>query len=204
MARKIAKCRLCRREGVKLFLKGSRCFSPKCPLERKGAVPPGMHGTRSSFRKSEYSFQLREKQKAKRLYGLRERQFKNYYQKIADAANRGEEFLRQLEKRLDNVVYRLGFAPSRSAARQLVRHGHIWVGNRKVRIPSRQVKVGEKVILAEKAAKIPYIAAWLKSDYRPPAWLKRKANQGEVLRLPKRSEMPPDVDESLIVEFYSR
>ncbi len=204
MARKIAKCRLCRREGVKLFLKGSRCFSPKCPLEKKGAVPPGVHGVKSSFRKSEYSFQLREKQKAKRLYGVRERQFKNYYQKVADADNRGEELLRQLEVRLDNVVYRLGFAPSRSAARQLVRHGHIWVGDQRVKIPSYQIKVGDKVVLAKKAAQIPYITAWLKGDYKTPPWLKRKVNQGEVIRLPKREEMPPEIDESLIVEFYSR
>lgn len=159
---------------------------------------------KSSFKKSEYGLQLREKQKAKRLYGVRERQFKNYYQKVAAADNRGEELLRQLEMRLDNIVYRLGFAPSRSAARQLVRHGHILVGNHKVKIPSYQVKVGERVVLSEKAAQIPYIAAWLKGEYQPPAWLKRKVNQGEITRLPKREEMPPEIDESLIVEFYSR
>ncbi len=204
MSRKIAKCRLCRREGVKLFLKGARCFSPKCPLEKKGAVPPGVHGVKSSFRKSEYGLQLREKQKAKRLYGLREKQFKNYFRQAEEAENRGQAFLQRLEMRLDNIVYRLGFAPSRAAARQQISHGHILVNGQPVRSPSYQVKVKDQIVLKEQAAQIPYLAEFLKSDYQPPAWLKRQHNIGSVVRPPRREEMPAEIDESLIVEFYSR
>ena len=204
MKRKIAKCRICRREGTKLFLKGARCFSPKCPLEKKGAVPPGAHGLRRSFRKSEYGLQLREKQKTKRLYGISERQFKNYYRQLERAENRGTALLINLEMRLDNVVYRLGLAPSRASARQLVGAGHVRVNGHRVKVPSYIVRTGDKIVLGEKAGKIAYIAEWLKSDYQPPAWLKRAGARGEIIRLPAREEMPQDINESLVVEFYSR
>ncbi len=198
------KCRICRREGTKLFLKGARCFSPKCPLEKKGAVPPGVHGLRRSFRKSEYGLQLREKQKTKRLYGVSERQFKNYYLRLQQTENRGMLLLANLEMRLDNVVYRLGFAPSRASARQLIRSGHVQVNGKKVKVSSYAVRIGDKIALGKKAKAITYIAEWLKSDYKPPAWLKKAGVRGEIVRLPVRKEMPQDVNESLVVEFYSR
>jgi small subunit ribosomal protein S4 len=202
------KCRLCRREGVKLFLKGSRCMSAKCPLDKKGAVPPGQHGLKRKRRRpSEYSYQLREKQKAKRFYGVLERQFKNYFQKASKIkkSTRGETLLQMLESRLDNVVYRLGFTPSRSIARQLVRHGHVLVNNKKVDIPSCQLKPEQIISLSSQGLKINHVAKSLKEkDQKIPGWLSKKAAVGKMIRLPKREEIETDIDENLIVEFYSR
>jgi small subunit ribosomal protein S4 len=201
-----AKCRLCRREGKKLFLKGERCFSPKCPIERKGPVPPGQHGQRRRRRLSDYGKQLREKQKAKRLYGVLERQFKNYFQKASQRKEAtGEMLLQLLERRLDNIVFQLGFVPSRSVARQLVSHGHVLVDGKRVNLPSYQLKPGETVSLTPKGLAMEIVKKSLKEDERKrPDWLKRKAAVGKMERLPKREEIENDIDEHLIVEFYSR
>lgn len=207
MARYIdAKCRLCRREGTKLFLKGERCYSPKCPIERKGAVIPGQHGQKRRRRISDYARQLREKQKTKRLYGVLERQFKNYLKKaVKDKETTGEVLLQLLESRLDNVVFRLGLAPSRSVARQLVSHGHVLADGKRVNISSYQVKPGQVVSLASKGLEIDLIKESLaEKDRKIPAWLERKAAVGKMARLPKREEIDVDIDEHLIVEFYSR
>ncbi len=203
-----AKCRLCRREGKKLFLKGPRCFTAKCPIERKGAIPPGQHGYKSLRKKlSVYGLQLREKQKVKRIYGLREEQFKRVFAiatKNPEAT--GVKLLQLLETRLDNVVYRLGFALSRSAARQLVRHGHILVNDKKVTIPSYQVRVGDTIALKSKSTQIKDVALALETtkDKDIVGWLQRKGHQGKILRIPERHEIDGDINEQLIVEFYSR
>lgn len=207
MARyKDAKCRLCRREGVKLFLKGSRCFSPKCPVERRGGVPPGQHGQRFRRRTSEFGLQLREKQKAKRLYGVLERQFRRYFQEAAKVKEAtGTILLQLLERRLDNIVYLLGFAQSRSMARQLVNHGHILVDNKKVDIPSYRVKPGQTISIKSQSLNIsPVKTALAEKDKTIPKWLKRKAAVGKVERLPEREEIETEINEQLIVEYYSR
>lgn len=201
-----AKCRLCRREGVKLFLKGERCYSPKCPIERKGAVPPGQHGQKRRRRLSDYGRQLREKQKTKRFYGVLEQQFENYFKKAAKVKEAtGGMLLQLLESRLDNVIFRLGFVPSRSVARQLISHGHVLVDGKKVNISSYQVKPGQIVTLAPKGLEIEQVKKSLAEKERKiPIWLERKAAVGKVARLPKREEIDVDIDEHLIVEFYSR
>jgi len=201
-----SKCRLCRREGTKLFLKGERCFSPKCPLEKKGAVAPGQHGLKMRRRLSEYGVQLREKQKAKRTYGVLERQFRRYFKKAFKKRGvTGEALLQLLESRLDNVVYRLGFVPSRSVARQLVHHGHILVDGKKVDIPSYQVKPGQVINLNPKAMKIEVVKKSLAEKKKEiPSWLQKKAAVGKIIRLPTREEIGADIAEQLIVEYYSR
>ena len=201
-----AKCRLCRREGVKLFLKGERCYSPKCPIERKGAVPPGQHGARRRRRISEYGQQLREKQKAKRLYGVLERQFRRYIDKAAkNPQATGEVLFQLLESRLDNIVYRLGLVPSRSVARQLVSHGHVYVNDKRVNIASYQVKPGDIVRLGDKAMKIPAVGKnWADRAKNVPEWLQRKGPVGKMVRLPEREEIELGIDDKLIVEYYSR
>lgn len=200
------KCRLCRRERKKLFLKGERCYTLKCPIEKKGAVPPGPHGYRSGLKPSGYGEQLREKQKAKRIYGVLERQFKNYFQKASRAKkNTGEALLQLLESRLDNLAYRLHLTPSRSVARQLITHGHVLVDGQKISLPSFQVKPGQVISLSDKALKIDQIKKHLKgADAKLPEWLSRKAAVGKFNHLPKRDEIETDIDEGLIVEFYSR
>lgn len=200
-------CRLCRREGTKLFLKGDRCFSEKCAIERRN-YPPGQHGqTRPRF--SDYGMQLREKQKVKRIYGLLEKQFEN----TMSAANRmkgrtGENLLSLLERRLDNVVFRLGFATSRAEARQLVRHGHFLMNGRRATIPSMLVRAGTKITLAEKSRQITRIAGALEALERRsvPSWLEiDKDNfEGMVKALPVREEITLPIQEQLIVELYSR
>jgi small subunit ribosomal protein S4 len=201
-----AKCRLCRRLGIKLFLKGKRCTSAKCPIDRKGAVPPGMRGTKVHSRLSEYGTQLKEKQKAKRIYGVLERQFKKYFleaRKVRGAS--GEALLQILESRLDNIVYRLGFVNSRSIARQLISHGHFLVNNKKVNIPSFRVKPGDIISISAKGMKIPQISeTFSEKSAIIPEWLEKKAAIGKVKRLPKREEIESDINEQLIVEFYSR
>jgi small subunit ribosomal protein S4 len=201
-----AKCRICRREGIKLFLKGDRCYSPKCPIERKGALIPGQHGQKRRRRQSDYGRQLREKQKTKRFYGVLERQFKKYFNQAAKKRGEvGERLLELLERRLDNVVFRLGLAPSRSVARQLVSHGHVLVDGKKVNIPSYQTKPGQVISFLPKALAVDLVKKSLDDKERKiPEWLEKKAGVGKVNRLPKRDEVDLEVDEHLIVEFYSR
>jgi small subunit ribosomal protein S4 len=198
------KCRYCRREGEKLFLKGARCYSPKCPIDKKGAVAPGDHGLSSGRRLSEYAKQLREKQKARRMFGLNEKQFKKYIQKAEQEANTGEELMRLLEIRLDNTLYRLGLVPSRETAKQLINHGHVLVNDHKVTIPSYQVKIGDEIRLSERAQKMNKIKEWLEREEESAKWLQRKGFIGKVKRQPERKEMVSNIDESLIIEFYSR
>jgi len=199
------KCRLCRREKMKLFLKGERC-STHCPIEKKGAIPPGQHGLKASTRRqSDYGRQLREKQKVKRIYGLSERHLKNYFQKAFKLKQATTEALFQmLESRLDNVIYRLGFAPSRSLARQLVLHKHVLVDGKKVNIPSYQLKSEQTVSLGDKALALLIIKKALAEKTKTPDWLKKKAAVGQIVRLPKRDEIESDIDDQLIVEYYSR
>lgn len=201
-----AKCKICRREGKKLFLKGDRCYSPKCPVNKKGAVPPGIHGLRRRRRFSDFGQQLREKQKAKRFYGVRERQFKRYFDLATKKkGGAGKFLLRILESRLDNVVYRLGFVSSRSIARQIISHGHIQVDGRKVNISSYQLRPGQVISITTKGLKIENVKKMLANkDYQVPVWLEKKAAVGKVKKLPERSEIDTEVDENLIIEYYSR
>ena len=202
-----ADCRLCRREGIKLFLKGDRCYSDKCAMERR-PYPPGMAGKKRP-RDSEYRIQLREKQKAKRIYGILEKQFRNYYKLASKTVGiTGENLLRLLESRLDNVVYRLGFAASRDEARQNVRHGHFLVDGRRVDIPSYRVKPGQVVAVAEKAKEMSVVKAAIisSSKIEIPGWLEVDVEklQGKVLSLPTRDQIDAPVREQLIVELYSK
>ncbi len=200
------KCRLCRREKTKLFLKGDRCNSPACPLDRRGAVPPGQHGLKTSrSRVSEYGRQLREKQKLKRTYGLLEKQLHHFFKKAQKSKKAaGEVLLQMLESRLDNIVFKLKFAPSRAFARQLISHKHVLVEGKKVNIPSSMVKPGEIISLDEKALKIEEVKKSLQTKEELPAWLKKKAAVGQMVRLPERKEIEGDINEQLIVEYYSR
>ena len=201
-------CKLCRREGVKLFLKGERCYLDKCAFERRGYAP-GMHGQRPSRKPSEYSLQLREKQKARRQYGVLENQFRNYYNRAAQRKGvTGEQLLQVLESRLDTVVQRLGFSPSRKAARQLVRHRHVMVNDRTVDIPSFQVSPGDTIQIREKSRQLESIHESLKrmGEGRQAQWLSvDKVNlSGTFLEHPRREDIPTPVEEQLIVELYSK
>lgn len=200
------KFKLDRREGVNLFLKGKRSSSGKHPIDKKGAVPPGQHGQRVLRRKrSDFGLHLREKQKVKRMYGVLERQFKKYFSDAAkEKGNTGVALLRTLETRLDNVIYRLGFAPSRAAARQLVNHGHVLVNNEKVDIPSFNVKTGDVVTLSDKAQKFPSVPEAIKLRDESPSWLKRQALVGKIVNLPQSEDVEQIANEQLIVEYYSR
>jgi small subunit ribosomal protein S4 len=202
-----ADCRRCRREKMKLFLKGSKCESPKCPIEIR-PYPPGEHG-RGRSKDSEYLLQLREKQKAKRIYGVLEKQFGGYYQEANRKTGKtGEVLLQILETRLDNVVYRSGFAKSRDAARQLVRHGHFLVNGRKVDIPSYRVTVNDIIEVREKSRELtPFVVARAEAGSRPvPAWLEVIPNRMRILvhSLPARQVIDTPVQEQLIVELYSK
>jgi small subunit ribosomal protein S4 len=198
-------CRFCRREGAKLYLKGERCYTPKCAIERR-AVPPGIHGQARRRKTSDYGLQLRAKQKARRTYGLLEKQFRNYFETATrEPGVTGTNLLRHLEVRLDNVVYRLGMGASRKQARQLVTHGHFEVNGKKVNIPSYQVKPGDEVKVRGDAT--PFEVVLEASKVRTvPSWLTFNEDQksGKVLTLPERQEMEQGVEEHLIVEFYSR
>jgi small subunit ribosomal protein S4 len=201
------KCRLCRREGVKLFLKGEKCYSVKCPLERR-KYPPGQHG-QVQRKLQDYGLQLREKQKIKRIYFVLERQFRNYFQEAERLPGlTGENLLRLLETRLDNVVYRLGFAPNRRMARQLVNHGHFLVNGRKVNIPSYRVRPGDVIEVRERSRNIAPMRFLPQNlaHRRVPEWLEMDMEnlRGRVLSLPTRSQIDTDVQEQLVVEFYSR
>ena len=212
MARYIgAVCRLCRREGMKLFLKGERCLSPKCAMERR-AFPPGIHGKKQTFKRktSDYGVQLREKQKARRIYGVMERQFRRYFEE----ANRttgltGINLLSMLERRLDNVVYRLGFADSRAQARQIVRHGHFEGNGRKTDIPSFQVSIGDVISVRQSAVSKTYFkdrAQLMQGTARVPNWLRLNmaGMNAEIVANPAREDTEISLNEQLIVEYYSR
>ena len=202
-----AKCRLCRREGTKLFLKGDRCFTDKCAQERR-PYAPGQHG-RARKKLSEYALQLREKMKVRRIYGVLEKQFRGYFED-ADMAKgvTGANLLVILERRLDNVVYRMGFANSRSQARQLVRHGIFTLNGHKVTIPSLQVRAGDEIAVPEKNRNIPVIAAAQDVLARRgcPAWVEvdGSAFKGVIKALPQRDDIQTPIEESLIVELYSK
>jgi|SRR3989344_5519371 len=201
------KFKLDRREGTNLFLKGKRSLSGKHPLDKKGAVPPGRSAGRFKRRRiSDYALQLREKQKVKRMYGLLERQFKRYFEIASkEKGNRGTKLLEILESRLDNIVYRLGFASSRAQSRQLVSHGHILVNDKKIDIPSYNVKVGDIISLTGAAQKFPLVAEALDLvGQNLPKWLKREGLSGKVLRMTEREELDASINEALIVEYYSR
>ena len=205
-----AVCRLCRREGMKLYLKGDRCLSPKCAIEKKNN-PPGMHGRKATFRRktSDYGLQLREKQKARRVYGVMERQFRRYF---SEASRRkgmtGEQLLSMLESRLDNVIYRFGFADSRAQARQLVRDGHISLNGRRTNIPSALVSVGDKITVYETSRSKTYFKDRLQvmQSTRVPAWLSLDlaAMGGSVVAAPAREDVEIPLNEQLIVEYYNR
>ncbi|MBF8259025.1 MAG: 30S ribosomal protein S4 [Actinobacteria bacterium] len=202
-----AVCRLCRREGIELYLKGDRCFTDKCAIKRRG-YPPGQHGQRRP-KHSDYGVQLREKQKAKRIYGLLEKQFRNYFEKAERMKGKtGDNLLILLERRLDNVVYKLGFASTRRESRQLVRHGHFNVGGRRVNIPSFLVSVGDVVELREKSRKIPSLNESLEAVVRKgiPTWLEldRDNYRGSIKTLPARADIREPIQEQLIVELYSK
>ena len=200
-----SKCRLCRREGVKLYLKGERCFGPKCPIERRGAQPPGQHGKKRTRRLSDYGIHLREKQKVKRTYSVLEKQFRNYYKEaLKSSDNTGERLLQILESRLDNIVFRLGLVSSRSLARQLVNHGHVSVDNKNVSVPSYQVKPDQTISLSNKGSKLKFVLESIEKKTPPAKWLSRKALIGKVDRFPKREELDDSIRENLIIEFYSR
>lgn len=208
MARYIdAKCRLCRREGGKLFLKGEKCFTDRCPVEKR-AYPPGQHGQRRS-RASDYGAQLREKQKLRRIYGVLERQFENYYKEAArHKGSTGEDLLKLLEGRLDNVAFRMGFGSSRTEARQLVRHNAVVVNGRRVNIPSYQVQPNDILEIAQSAREQLRIKAALEAAEQRgfPDWIDvdSKAMKGVYKSAPERSDLPADINESLVVALYSK
>jgi small subunit ribosomal protein S4 len=200
-------CRLCRREGTKLFLKGDRCFSEKCAIERR-AYPPGMHG-QGRVRFSDYGVQLREKQKVQRMYGLLEKQFRQTYRQASSMKGRsGENLLVLLERRLDNVIFRMGYATSRAEARQLVRHGHFRIDGKKVKSPSILAKPGMKVTIRDRSKPVERITAALEAleGKAVPQWLEMDvaAGEGTIKQLPVREDVTLPIEEQLIVEWYSR
>ncbi len=198
-------CKLCRREGEKLFLKGEKCSTEKCPFSKR-SYAPGQHGRLVSRRISEYGIRLREKQKARRIYGLTEDQFEGYFDEASSKKGAtGERLLEFLERRVDNVVYRLGFTTSRQAARQMVRHGGIEVDGRKVNIPSFRVRPGNLIKVRPKYVALAKAALEKFPDRTPPAWLTVTGEiEGKVVALPKREEIDTVLEEHLIVEYYSR
>jgi small subunit ribosomal protein S4 len=201
-------CRLCRRERQKLFLKGTKCFTEKCPVERRG-FPPGQHGQSRRSKVSPYGVQLREKQKVRRMYGLQETQFRNYFTKALKQPGRtGETLVKMLERRLDNVVYRMSLAPSRKAARQLITHGHFLVNTRPVDIPSFLVRAGDTIQVREKSRKLDLIHSSMKrmkeTAMLPWLSLDKATMSGTFLNVPERADIPLNADEQLIVELYSK
>jgi len=203
-----AKCKLCRREGMKLYLKGERCYTDRCAIERR-PYGPGLHGRRRGRKPSDYKLQLREKQKVRAIYGLLERQFRNYF---AEAERRtgitGANLFNLLEKRLDNLVYRMGFAPSRSAARQLVRHKHVMVDGELCDIPSYAVRVGQTIAVREKSRNIPLVLASVKDGAKrerlPFVEVDEKKLEGRLTLEPQMGDLPIPIQENLIVELYSK
>ena len=204
-------CKLCRREGEKLFLKGERCFSPKCAMDKR-AYPPGQHGRQAQWsrsRESDYGAQLRAKQKARRTYGVLEKQFRRYYRQAIKARGlTGLTLLQILESRLDNVIYRMNFASSRAQARQLVTHGHFLVNGRRTDVPSMQIKPGDVIQVREGSRSKTLIKDLMAmaEDKSAPDWITRnvKDMSGGIIRLPERAEIEANLNEQLIVEYYSR
>ncbi len=201
-------CRLCRRERQKLFLKGTKCFTEKCPVERR-AYPPGQHGQGRRQKVSEYGVQLREKQKIRRMYGLMEEQFRNYFEKALRQSGRtGETLVKMLERRLDNTVYRMGFAPSRAAGRQLITHGHLMVNSKVVNIPSFLLNAGDVIQIRDKSKKMEMIHSSMKrmKDSAMLPWLSldKAAMTGTFLNIPERADIPLNANEQLVVELYSK
>ena len=204
-----AVCRLCRREGGKLFLKGDRCYKPSCAIEKRGTNPPGQHGAARRKMLAGYGQQLREKQKVKRIYFILEKQFRNYFEKARRQKGvTGDNLLFMLERRLDNVVYRSGFSTSRRQARQLVNHGHITVNGRKVNIPSFQVKAGDTIAVKDKTHKNAHVeGAWQTAVGRGrPAWITANGKDLAVTiaAMPRREDIDQNINEQLIVELYSK
>lgn len=203
-----SKCRLCRREGCKLSLKGERCLSAKCPLEKKGAVIPGMHGLKNVKKPTDYGIQLRAKQKAKRIYGIQETQFRNYYDKAKKLKGLvGDNLLTLVEKRLDNVLFLSGLALSRSSAKQIVSHGHVLVNDKRINIPSCELKIGDEISLDAKIIeKIKDKLPAADNDFKSPSWLdvKKQKLSTKVISSPSIEEMNNGIDINLIVEYYSR
>ena len=203
-----SKCRLCRAAGSKLYLKGLRCNSSKCPIEKKGAVKPGMHGAKGSSKPTDYGIQLRAKQKAKRIYGVQETQFKNYYLKAKRLKGLvGDNLMILLERRLDNVLYQAGLVLSRSLSKQLISHGHVLINGKKLDIPSYETKIGDVISFDEKTVsfyKENVPAA--EGDFKAPKWLdlNKKNFTVKVISLPIREEIGNDIDVNLIIEYYSR
>ena len=203
-------CKLCRREGEKLYLKGDRCYTAKCAVEKR-SYPPGMHGRRAQFRRktSDFGLQLREKQKTRRIYGVLERQFRRYFREAEKRRGlTGDNLLQILESRLDNIVYRLGFASSRAEARQLVRHGHFDVNERKTNIPSYLVKPGDRIVVRDRSKNRVYfkdLVAEMEHRFLPE-WLSIDVEtlSGRVLALPTRDQIDVPIDEHLVIEYYSR
>jgi small subunit ribosomal protein S4 len=203
-----ATCRLCRREKLKLFLKGDRCYTDKCAFERR-AYAPGQHGQRRGGKVSDYGIQLREKQKVKRIYGVLEKQFRRYYSRAERQKGiTGTNLLILLERRLDNIVYRMGFASSRNQGRQLIRHNHFTVNGKRINIPSYHVKVGDVIEVKEKSRKIPFILEAMETVVRreTPSWLEVDGSdfRGLVKDFPNREELTMPINEQLIVELYSK
>lgn len=203
-------CRQCRRETTKLFLKGTKCFTEKCPVERR-QYPPGQHGQNTARRRktSEYAKQLREKQKIKRIYGLSERQFRNTFDRVTTLPGiTGHNLLAALESRLDNMVYRLGFAPSRRAARQFIRHRHVEVNGRTVDVPSYVVQPGEEIRVRQKSRDLASVAVAMEQASRgqSPTWLAadKETFSGRMLERPQREQIPIAAQEQLVVELYSK
>lgn len=204
-------CKLCRRENEKLFLKGERCFTPKCSFERRG-YPPGQHGRQRQWRRSresDFGKQLRAKQKARRVYGVLERQFRRYYkQALKSHGLTGLTMLQILETRLDNVIYRMGYASSRSQARQLVTHGHFMVNNRRTDVPSMLIKPGDEIEIREASRKNNFFKELtdIAKERTSPEWITRDTGKltGEISRLPERAEIDANLNEQLVVEYYSR
>lgn len=201
-------CRLCRREGEKLFLKGAKCLSPKCTIMAKN-YQPGQHGplAKKGKGKSEYSKQLREKQKAKRIFGLNESQFHNYYAAASkNVGNTGLEFLKLLEKRLDNVIYRAGFSTSRATARQIVNHGICFVNGKKIKTPSYQVKIGDKFGISEKKRGSKLFEGVKDNKFTAPKWLKvdQAALSGEIVADPSKDDFEKSIQPNIIIEYYSK
>ena len=203
-----SKCRLCRTEGMKLYLKGDRCLSAKCPVEKKGAVPPGMHGIKSHRKPTDYGIQLRAKQKAKRIYGIQEKQFKNYFitaKKLKGLV--GDNLLSLVERRLDNVVYLSGLALSRSHAKQLISHQNILVNGQSVNIPSYTVKINDLITLNHNiASKSGELLKISEKDFKAPTWMEINHSKYEVsvTALPQKDNFNPSIDINLIIEYYSR
>lgn len=207
MARDFSKkCRICRASGEKLFLKGDRCFLAKCPITKRGAVPPGQHGMKRKKRGSDYSIRLKETGKLKNIYGITEKDLKKYFgqaRKVKGAT--GEALLQTLESRLDNLIFRLGFAPSRRLARQLVSHKHVLVDGKVVNIASFRVKVNQVISLDTTSSKIIEVKKCLDNkEFALPTWLERKAAAAKFVRMPKREEVQTNINEQYVVEYYSR